>query len=215
MIEDESAVRCILVGAGRFGRELINWADDAKIHGIFPPLAGFISDIPNSLDGFDYNLNWLGHISNYQPTDRDLFLLSVSVPEDKESLVTVLKARGAKFISLIHPTAVIARTAHLGEGVVCCPYSIISADAVVGNFVTVNCFSGVGHDAIVGDYTTLSAHVDITGGVKCGHSVFFGTSAKVLPDISIGNSAKIGAGALIVRSVPDDSTMFTQPAKKL
>jgi sugar O-acyltransferase (sialic acid O-acetyltransferase NeuD family) len=207
--------RCILVGAGAFGRELINWSNDAHIHGIFPPLAGFISDIPNVLDGFDYKLNYLGLISSYQPTPQDLFLLGISDPKDKEILVISLKNRGAKFITLIHPTAVVARTARLGEGVILCPFSVVSADATIGNFVTINCFSGAGHDVILGDYTTLSASVDLTGGVKCGHSVFFGTGAKVLPHVSIGNSAKIGAGALIVRSVTEGSTMFAAPARKL
>ncbi|MEH2204211.1 MAG: acetyltransferase [Nostoc sp.] len=207
--------RCILVGAGAFGRELINWVYDAQTHGIFPPLDGFISDIPNVLDGFDYKLTWLGQISTYQPTDRDLFLLGIGDPKDKESLVTSLKNRGGKFITLIHPTAVLARTARLGEGVILCPFSVISADATIGNFVTFNCFSGAGHDVQVGDYTTVSSHVDLTGGVKCGHSVFFGTGAKVLPHVSIGNSAKIGAGALIVRTVTEGSTMFAAPARKL
>jgi sugar O-acyltransferase (sialic acid O-acetyltransferase NeuD family) len=207
--------RCILVGAGAFGRELINWSDDAHVHGIFPPLAGFISDIPNVLDEFDYKLNYLGLISSYQPTPQDLFLLGVSDPKDKESLVISLKSRGAKFITLIHPTAVVAKTARLGEGVILCPSSIVSADAIVGNFVTINCLSLVGHDVNIGDYTTLSCHVDLTGYVKCGHSVFFGTGAKVLPRVSINNSAKIGAGALIVRTVAENSTMFANPAKKL
>ena len=207
--------RCILVGAGAFGRELINWSDDAHLHGIFPPLAGFISDIPNVLDGFDYKLNYLGLISSYQPAPQDLFLLGVSDPKDKESLVISLKSRGAKFITLIHPTAVVAKTARLGEGVILCPSSIVSADAIVGNFVTINCLSSVGHDVNIGDYTTLSCHVDLTGDVKCGHSVFFGTGAIVLPHVSIDNCAKIGAGALIVRSVAENSTMFANPAKKL
>ena len=207
--------RCILVGAGAFGRELINWSDDAHLHDTFPPLAGFISDIPNVLDGFDYKLNCLGLISSYQPDAQDLFLLGASDPKDKESLVTSLKSRGAKFITLIHPTAVVAKTARLGEGVILCPSSIVSADAIVGNFVTINCLSSVGHDVNIGDYTTLSCHVDLTGDVKCGHSVFFGTGAKVLPHVSIDNCAKIGAGALIVRSVAENSTMFANPAKKL
>jgi sugar O-acyltransferase (sialic acid O-acetyltransferase NeuD family) len=207
--------RCILVGAGEFGRELINWSNDAHLHGIFPPLAGFIDDAPNVLDGFDYKLNYLGLISSYQPTPQDLFLLGVSNPKSKETLVVSLKSRGAKFITLIHPTSVVAKTARLGEGVILCPFSFVSADATIGDFVTINCFSGAGHDVILGDYTTLSAHVDLTGHVKCGHSVFFGTGAKVLPHVSIGNSAKIGAGALIVRSVAENSTMFANPAKKL
>jgi sugar O-acyltransferase (sialic acid O-acetyltransferase NeuD family) len=207
--------RCILVGAGAFGRELINWARDAESQGRFPPLAGFIDDTHNGLKNPDYNLQSLGSIQDYQPEANDVFLLGVTDPHGKESVVNLLKGKGAKFTTLIHPTAIFARTAKLGEGTILCPLSMVSADAIVGNFVTINSYSGVGHDAHVGDYTTMSGHVDLTGRVKCGRSVFFGTGAKVIPDVSIGDSAIIGSGTLIVRSVQAGVTMYTMPSQKL
>ncbi len=208
-------LRCILAGAGAFGRELINWARDAEITGSFPTLAGFIDDTHHKLQNSSYNLSSLGSIQAYQPGTNDVFLLGVSDPQGKESIVNLLKSKGAKFINLIHPTAILAKTATIGEGTILCPLSIVSADAIVGSFVTVNSFSGVGHDVLVGDYTTMSSHVDLTGRVHCGRSVFFGTGAKVIPDVSIGDQAIIGAGALVVRTVQSGSTMYTMPAQKL
>jgi sugar O-acyltransferase (sialic acid O-acetyltransferase NeuD family) len=207
--------KCILVGAGAFGRELINWARDAESQGSFPPLAGFIDDTHTGFSNPDYNLRSLGSIQDYQPQPNDIFLMGVADPHGKESVVNLLKSKGAEFITLIHPTAIVARTARLGKGAILCPFSMISADAIVGNFVTINCYSGVGHDAQVGDYTTMSGHVDLTGRVKCGRSVFFGTGAKVIPDVSIGDAAIIGAGTLIVRSVKSGSTMYAMPSRKL
>jgi sugar O-acyltransferase (sialic acid O-acetyltransferase NeuD family) len=207
--------RCILVGAGAFGRELINWARDAELKDSFPPLAGFIDDTHNGLKNPDYNLQSLGSIQDYQPKNNDIFLMGVSDPQGKESVVNILKGKGAKFITLIHPTAIVAKTARLGEGTILCPLSMVSADATVGNFVTINSYSGVGHDVHIGDYTTMSGHVDLTGRVKCGRSVFLGTGAKVIPDVSIGDSAIIGAGTLIVRSVKAGVTMYAMPSQKL
>jgi sugar O-acyltransferase (sialic acid O-acetyltransferase NeuD family) len=207
--------RCILVGAGAFGRELINWARDAESKGSFPPLAGFIDDTHTGLSNPDYDLRSLGSIQDYQPQPNDIFLMGIADPNGKESIVNLLKSKGAEFITLIHPTAIVARTARLGTGSILCPFSMVSADAIVGDFVTINSYSGVGHDAHVGDYTTMSGHVDLTGRVKCGRSVFFGTGAKVIPDVSIGDSAIIGAGTLIVRSVKAGVTMYTMPSQKL
>lgn len=207
--------RCILVGAGAFGRELINWARDAESKGVFPQLAGFIDDTHNGLKNPDYNLQSLGSIQDYQPQPNDIFLMGVADPKGKESVVNLLKSKGAEFITLIHPTAIVARTARLGTGSILCPFSMVSADAIVGDFVTINSYSGVGHDAHVGEYTTMSGHVDLTGRVKCGRSVFFGTGAKVIPDVSIGDSAIIGAGTLIVRSVKAGVTMYAMPSSRL
>jgi sugar O-acyltransferase (sialic acid O-acetyltransferase NeuD family) len=207
--------KCILVGAGAFGRELINWARDAESKGRFPPLAGFIDDTHTGLKNPAYKLQSLGSIQDYQPAAHDVFLLGVADPHGKEIVVNLLRSKGAKFLSLIHPTAIIASTATVGESAILCPFSMISADAVVGDFVTINCYSGVGHDAQVGDYTTMSGHVDLTGRVKCGRSVFFGTGAKVIPDVSIGDAAIIGAGTLIVRAVKSGATMYAMPSRKL
>jgi serine O-acetyltransferase len=40
-----------------------------------------------------------------------------------------------------------------------------------------------------------------------------GTGAKVLGSIRIGNNARIGAGAVVVHSVPDNSTVVGVPGR--
>lgn len=202
--------RLILVGAGAFGRELINWAEDCGT-----PFAAFLDSSAAALDGFDYRLDYLGPIDEFIPQEHDRLVIAVGEPAAKRRLVEILKTRGARFAQLVHPSAVVARTASLGEGVVLCPHTVISADARVGDFAAVNALSGVGHDVQLGAYSTLSAHVDLTGWVIVGEAVFFGTGARVLPKVTIGAGARIGAGATVFRSVPEGATMYTAPARKL
>lgn len=204
----------ILVGAGGFGRELINWAWDAAHQG-GNAFAGYLDATVDKLAGSAYTLPWLGTPDDYIPREGDRFVLAIGDPAGKRAVADKLRARGARFASLIHPTAVVARTAVLGEGVVVCPHALISADARVGDFVALNAMSSIGHDADVGAYSTLSAHVDLTGYVKTGTDCFFGSGARVLPKVTIGHGARIGAGATIMRAVPDGAVMFTMPAKKL
>lgn len=206
--------RLILVGAGSFGRELINWAYDVAEQG-GSAFAGYLDGKAHALAGSAYALPWLGTPDDFVPQVSDQLVLAIADPIAKRTVADKLRARGASFACLIHPTAVVARTAVLGEGVVLCPHSLVSADAHVGDFVAVNAMSSVGHDVKVGDYTTLSGHVDLTGFVTVGEGCFFGTGARVLPNVKIGNRAKIGAGATIMRSVPDAAVMFTMPAKRL
>lgn len=207
--------KVILVGAGGFGREVISWATDAHLHGKFPKIAGFLDDNSKALDDFDYGIPFLGEIETYQPYENDVFLLGVANPPTKEKVVQLLKSKGGIFLTLIHPTAVVTRTAVIGEGVVICPFALISADTKIGSYVTVNAMSSIGHDSIIGDYSTLSGHVDVTGQVVVGESVFFGSGAKVVPRIKIGSGAKIGAGCTVMRSVSPSVTVYTAPARKL
>lgn len=207
--------RWILVGAGAFARELINWAEDAAEAGMSPRIAGFLDNSAQALDAFSYQLAYYGTIEEYQPQPEDRLLMAIGDPGAKRRVAQLLKSKGARFATLIHPRAVVARSARLGEGVVVCPHAVISADAVLGDFVAVNALAGVGHDVVVGACSTLSAQVDLTGSVQVGEGCFFGSGARVLPRISIGADARIGAGAVIMRRVAAGAVMYASPAKKL
>jgi sugar O-acyltransferase (sialic acid O-acetyltransferase NeuD family) len=207
--------RLILVGAGAFARELVNWAEHAAVATGASAISGFLDVSAAALDGFDYSLEYVGTIESYQPREGDRLVMAIGDPGAKKRVAEELIARGAQFAQVIHPSAVIARTAKLGTGVVVCPHVVISADATVGNFVALNTLSSIGHDVEIGAYTTLSAHVDLTGSVQVGESCFFGSGARVVPKVSIGAEARIGAGATVLRKVPAGAVMYTTPAKKL
>lgn len=205
----------VIVGAGGFSREVICWAEDARGNGGAPPIRGYLVDSQYERLSPSYGLPWLGGLDDYIFEPGDACLLAVSDPAIKRQMVRRLQARGAIFSSLIHPSAVVARTALLGEGCIVCPHALISADVVLGDFTAVNAMSSIGHDSQVGAYSTLSGHVDITGGVTVAESVFFGSGARVLPRLRVGHEAKVGAGAVVMRSVQSGVTVYTSPARKL
>ncbi|MCV9981021.1 acetyltransferase [Burkholderia pseudomallei] len=207
--------RLIVAGCGAFARELINWADDAAHAGIGQRITGFLDANPAALAGFPYRAEWLGDIDAYTPEDGDELIVAIGDPNAKRDVVERLRARGARFGSLRHPSAVVARSASLGAGVVLCPHAVVSADAQIGDFVAVNVLSSIGHDVKVGAYSMLSSHVDLMGHVETGERVFFGSGAKILPKVRIGAGAKIGAGATVMRSAPENAVLYTMPAKKL
>lgn len=204
-----------MVGGGAYARELINWIADAAAIGRLPPVTGFLDTTSNSLDGFSYTLAYRGRDEDYAPQPGEMLVMGIADPKAKHRAAVELKSRGAKFATVIHPSAVVAGSAHLGEGVTICPFALISADAKIEDFAAINAMSSIGHDVQLGAYSTLSAHVDLTGRVVVGEETFFGTGAKVLPGVKIGERAKIGAGALIMRGVKADAVMYAAPAKQL
>lgn len=207
--------RLIVAGCGAFARELINWAQDAADAGRGPAISAFLDANPAALQDYPYQLEWQGDIDDYRPRDGDAVLVAIGDPAGKHAVVARLRERGAVFATLVHPSAVVARSAVLGEGVMVCPQAVISADAHVGDFVAINVLSSVGHDVKLGAYSTLSSHVDLTGYVQTGDGVFFGSGAKILPKLKIGARAKIGAGAIVMRSVAEDAVIYAAPARKL
>lgn len=207
--------RLILVGCGAFARELINWVDDLVDMGKSIPISGFLDDNPEALSAFSYSVPYISSIQSYIPEDGDELLMTVGDPKAKKKLFAELKEKGASFAQLIHPSAVVARTARLGEGVVVCPQAFVSADAIVGELCAINGNASVGHDVKLGSFSTLSSHVDLTGWVQVDECVFFGSGARVLPKVKIGAGARIGAGAVVMRSLPADAVVYAPPAKRL
>ena len=99
----------------------------------------------------------------------------------------------------IHPGARIGRRFFIdhGMGVVIGETSEIGDDVLIYQGVTLG---GTGHEQ-------GKRHPTI------GNNVVIGTGAKVLGSIRIGNNVKIGAGSVVVRPVPDNSTVVGIPGR--
>lgn len=206
----------IIVGAGGFGREVLQWCQDAGFdHGEWR-IKGFLDDNPSALDAATAGRHAiLGSVDDYAIVPDDRFVCAIGMPRVKKACVERLLARGARFVSVIHPSAVVGRTVHLGQGCVICPQTILTANIQLGDFVMVNLCSSVGHDACIGRWTTLSPHCDVTGGVEVGEGVFMGTHAALIPGIRVGDWAVVGAGSTAFRDVPAGATVVGVPAQRL
>ena len=77
----------------------------------------------------------------------------------------------------------------------------------------------IGETAIVGDDVTLYQGVTLGGtGKEHGKrhptiedSVVVGSGAKILGNITVGKNCRIGAGSVVLRNVPEDSTVVGVP----
>jgi sugar O-acyltransferase (sialic acid O-acetyltransferase NeuD family) len=211
-----SEERIILVGGGAFARELLSWILDAADATPMPTVTAFLDRDPDALKAFpELHLAWAGNPEDYDPQPGDRFAIALGDPVTKSDICQTLASKRAEFLTVVHPSAIVSRSAKLGKGVVIGPGSYVATHALLGDFACVNSLTGVGHDAVVGAATTISSQVDIMGAVVLADEVFVGSGARLLPKISVGARAKIGAGAIVVRSVKPGTTMFAKPAGKL
>ena len=95
----------IIVGAGGFGREVYNYVEDCIKAGVQWQIKGFLDDNLNALDDYKYPTSIISSISDYIPEENDVFICGLGNPKTKKDVVEKLLARGAKFETLVHPSA--------------------------------------------------------------------------------------------------------------
>lgn len=57
--------------------------------------------------------------------------------------------------------------------------------------------------------------VDIFGTIRIGNNVHIGFDSIIMPGVTIGNNCIIGCGAVVTKSVPDNTIVGGVPAKKI
>ena len=128
--------KIIIVGAGGFGRELLQWIKDVNEKKPTWEIEGFIDDNLDALKGVKIDYKVIGTIKDWQPKEEEEFALAMGAPELKRKVAADLKERGARFATVIHPTALVSEYADYGEGLVMFPYSKLSCNSTAGDFVT-------------------------------------------------------------------------------
>lgn len=206
--------KIVIAGAGGFGRELLQWIKDINEKTPTWEILGFIDDNLNALDGVETDAKVVGTIKDYVGKEDEEVALAFGSPELKRKIVSILKAKGAKFATIIHPTALLSPFAHYGEGFIMFPYSKLSCNSTVGEFVTL-LSTPIGHDNVIGDYTVISGGCNIVRNVKIGQDVFLAAGVCIAQDVVIGDGAYLGLGSVILKDVKPGAKMFGNPARPL
>lgn len=204
--------RILIIGAGGFGREVLQWASaawpsDAK------RIAGFLSADSDRLDGHETPLAIIGDPETFELEPGDACLLAIGIPGVRRQVAESLLARGAEFLSLIHPTAIVAPTAEIGAGSILCPYAIVSDCCRLGRFVLMNYHSSLGHDAAAGDFAVLSPYATLGGGARMDMDAFLGLHASIGPGKHLGPRSKVTANSAVLCDAPADTLVYGVPGR--
>ena len=102
------------------------------------------------------------------------------------------------------------------DGNVIFPGARLGHDVVLGSHVHVGLNAVVAHGARLGDFVTVCPGAVISGEAVVGAGAFIGAGAIVSHGgIRVGCDATVGAGAVVIRDVPDGATVVGNPARVL
>lgn len=113
-----------------------------------------------------------------------------------------------RYITAVHPTAIVSPRVGIGEGSVVMQGAIIQSCAEIGKHCIVNTGASVGHDVKIGDFVHVASHATITGGVTIGEGAWVGAGSVIRQGVHIGSWTMIGAGSVVVDDIPDGVVAF-------
>jgi sugar O-acyltransferase (sialic acid O-acetyltransferase NeuD family) len=205
----------IIIGAGRFGREIYTWAQQAIRAGTPWKMKGFLDSRAQKLAQFSYDTPILASPEAYEPDPDDVFLCALGTPKEKEHYCSLVSQKGGRFATLIHPTALVGHDVRIDEGSIIGPFTQLSCDIRLGRHVSFGTHSNTAHDTRIGDYSQICGSCEINGAAKLEEGVFLGSHATILPDARVGAWAYVGAGSVVLRRVAPGAKVFGNPASQL
>ena len=153
----------------------------------------------------------LGPISAYTHYIDHCFVIAIGNNEIRRQIACTLPVR---WYTGVHPSAVIAGSAEIGEGTVVMANAVVNPGAVIGKHCILNTGGIVEHDNYIEDYVHLSPGSTLGGTVRIGMGTHVGIGAVIKNNVSVCEKCTIGAGAVVVKDIGESGVYVGVPVHK-
>jgi sugar O-acyltransferase (sialic acid O-acetyltransferase NeuD family) len=133
----------------------------------------------------------------------------------KVRIAAALAQRRFRFLSAVHRQAAVSPTAQVGEGCIVNAGAVVLSNAALERHVIVHSGAVIEHDCVVGEGANIGPGVQLAGRVRVGPAAYLYTGSCVIPGVTIGARAVVGAGAVVLRDVPADARVAGNPARPI
>ncbi len=140
---------------------------------------------------------------------------AIGVPELRNKIISKMEMAGAKFATIIAPTAYIASDAEIGEGTVVLNRVIVNANVKIGRNVILNTGAIVEHDSTVGDSTHVSTGAIMNGNCHVGSNCFMASGTIMMHGTSVGDEVVVGVGSIVSKDLMEPGVYLGSPARKI
>ncbi|WP_279120016.1 acetyltransferase [Fusobacterium varium] len=204
----------VIIGAGGFAREVAWLIEEINKKNEQWNILGFIDDnsenVGKSLNGYKI----IGNTDYLNEMNKNIYaVIAIGNGKTRKKIVEKLKKR--KFGILIHPNVSISNSISIGEGSIICSGNILTVNISIGKHVIINLDCTIGHDAVIKNFSTFLPGTNLSGETIVEECSTLGTGSTVIQGIKIGKNVMVGAGAVVIRDIIDDSTAVGNPARTI
>ena len=148
----------------------------------------------------------------------EMILLCAGQGAGRAALAARLTAVGVgvhRYAVHIHPSVVVGASSRIGAGSILLAGCVLTCDVRLGRHVVLMPRTVLTHDDVLADAVTCAAGATVAGRVRIGARTYLGMQASIRQDVTDGEDAVIGMGAVVLRDVPAGQTWVGSPAAPL
>lgn len=202
----------IIIGAGCVGGHI---ASNLNYYTSEYNLLGFLDDNKARIGEEFVGYPILGNLDTikYYPSTIAIFI-GIAFPTVKLKVLNRLKKYGcSNFPSLISKFTWVSKNVQIGAGSILYPGTTINYNCSIGNFVVINMNCAIGHDCAIESFVSFAPGVLLGGNTLIDKATQMGIGAKSIQGMTIGQNCIIGAGAVIIKDVPNAAVVVGNPGK--
>lgn len=117
------------------------------------------------------------------------------------------------FPSIIDPTAIVAQSAKLDEGLFINAGAIVAGHATIESCALVNRGASLGHHSVLEKYAVLGPGAIVASNCRICAGAMLGAGAILRPNIIVGPGSIVGAGAVVTKNVDGNVIVAGNPAR--
>ncbi len=210
---EHSQTPVLIIGTGAEARVALDIANSLDVL-----VYGFLTDDPEEVSQEMNDILIVGELGGKDAEtllkdENSRLVVAIRDTTQRQEMVEELSSRRADIATLVHPSSVISPYAKLGNGVLVYPGVHVLANTMVGAYSLIMNGVNLTTDVVVGEYVTIQQGATIGANVVIEDEAFIGAGAVIQPGLTIGREAMIGAGSVVLTDVPENTTVFGNPAK--
>lgn len=86
---------------------------------------------------------------------------------------------------------------------------------IIENGVKIDDHVRISHNCHIEERAIITTCAALSGSVRIGRNAWLGPNCAILQKLSVGANSVVGIGAVVFESVPDDTTVFGNPARSM